>query len=46
MVNTYIAFLLVIGLLVLAVTLGSGWIKRLPLSYALIYLIVGVVLGS
>ncbi|MCC0176438.1 sodium:proton antiporter [Waterburya agarophytonicola K14] len=44
--NTYILSLLVIGLLLLAVTLGSGWIKRLPLSYALIYLIVGIVLGS
>lgn len=37
--------LLVIGLLLLAVTLGSGWITRLPLSYALIYLVVGVLLS-
>lgn len=44
--NTYILSLLVIGLLLLGVTLGSGWIKRLPLSYALIYLIVGILLGS
>ncbi len=44
--NTYILSLLVIGLLLLAVTLGSGWIKRLPLSYALIYLVVGILLGS
>ena len=44
--DTYILNLLVIGLLLLAVTLGSGWIARLPLSYALIYLIVGVLLGS
>lgn len=44
--NTYILSLLVIGLLLLAVTLGSGWIERLPLSYALIYLIVGILLGS
>ena len=44
--NTYILSLLVIGLLLLAVTLGSGWIKRLPLSYALIYLVVGIVLGN
>ena len=44
--HTYILSLLVIGLLLLAVTLGSGWIKRLPLSYALIYLVVGVLLGS
>ncbi|GFE70423.1 sodium/hydrogen exchanger [Chroococcus sp. FPU101] len=27
------------------VTLGSGWISRLPLSYALIYLIIGIILG-
>ena len=44
--DTYILSLLVIGLLLLTVTLGSGWIQRLPLSYALIYLIVGVALGS
>ena len=44
--NTYILCLLVIGLLLLTVTLGSGWIKRLPLSYASIYLVVGVLLGS
>ena len=44
--NSYILSLLVIGLLLLAVTLGSGWIERLPLSYALIYLVVGVLLGS
>ncbi len=44
--NTYILSLLVIGLLLLGVTLGSGWIERLPLSYALIYLVVGVLLGS
>ncbi|MEO0837071.1 MAG: sodium:proton antiporter [Cyanobacteria bacterium J06642_3] len=30
----------------MGVTLGSGWIKRLPLSYALIYLVVGVLLGN
>jgi sodium/hydrogen antiporter len=44
-VNIYILELLVIGSLLLMVTLGSGWIKRLPLSYALIYLIVGIVLS-
>ena len=44
--NTYIVSLLIIGVLLLAVTLGSGWIGRLPLSYALIYLVVGIVLGS
>ncbi len=43
--NIYILDLLVIGLLLLAVTLGSGWISRLPLSYALIYLVVGIFLG-
>lgn len=42
---TYILTLLVIGLLLLFVTLGSGWIARIPLSYAIIYLIVGVGLG-
>ncbi|MFB8789165.1 MAG: sodium:proton antiporter [Potamolinea sp.] len=43
--DTYILQLLVIGLLLLGVTLGSGWIARLPLSYALIYLVVGIFLG-
>lgn len=43
--DTYTASLLVIGLLLLLVTLGSGWIARLPLSYALIYLVVGVILS-
>nr|WP_199311969.1 sodium:proton antiporter [Phormidium tenue] len=37
--------MLVIGLLLLTVTLGSGWIGRLPLSYALIYMVVGIVLS-
>jgi sodium/hydrogen antiporter len=45
MVDVYILDLLVIGLLLLTVTLGSGWISRLPLSFALIYLVVGVILG-
>ena len=45
MVDVYILDLLVIGLLLLIVTLGSGWISRLPLSFALIYLIVGIFLG-
>lgn len=44
--NTYILSLFVIGLLLLGVTLGSGWIKRLPLSYALIYLVFGILLGN
>ncbi|MEB3214363.1 MAG: sodium:proton antiporter [Leptolyngbyaceae bacterium] len=43
---TYLPLLFMIGLLLLIVTLGSGWIARLPLSYALIYLIAGVILGS
>lgn len=43
--NIYILDLLVIGILLLFVTLGSGWISRLPLSYALIYLVVGIFLG-
>lgn len=46
MVDIYILDLLIIGLLLLVVTLGSGWIKRLPLSFALIYLLVGIFLGS
>ncbi|WP_019507872.1 sodium:proton antiporter [Pleurocapsa sp. PCC 7319] len=44
--DTYIINLLLIGLLLLGVTLGSGWINRLPLSYALIYLVVGILVGS
>ncbi|WP_017298693.1 cation:proton antiporter [Nodosilinea nodulosa] len=43
--DIYILDLLMIGLLLLAVTLGSGLIGRLPLSYALIYLLVGIVLS-
>lgn len=43
--DIYILDLLVIGVLLLAVTLGSGWIHRLPLSYALIYLVVGILLS-
>ncbi|NET88530.1 MAG: sodium:proton antiporter [Kamptonema sp. SIO1D9] len=42
---SYILTLLVIGLVLLFVTLGSGWIARIPLSYAIIYLIVGIFLG-
>jgi NhaP-type Na+/H+ or K+/H+ antiporter len=44
-VDIYILNLLGIGILLLFVTLGSGWISRLPLSYALIYLVVGIFLG-
>ncbi len=43
--DIYILDLLVIGFLLLFVTLGSGWIGRLPFSYALIYLCVGIALG-
>ena len=43
--DIYILDLLVIGLLLLLITLGSGWIARLPISYALIYLVVGIVLS-
>ncbi|WAL59302.1 cation:proton antiporter [Thermocoleostomius sinensis] len=43
--DTHILNLLVISLLLLVVTLGSGWISRLPLSYALIYLGVGLLLS-
>jgi len=44
-VDIYILDLLVIGLLLLLVTLGSGWISRWPLSYSQIYLLVGILLG-
>ncbi len=43
--DVYILDLLFVGLLLLVVTLGSGLIQRLPLSYALIYLAVGIGLG-
>ena len=43
--DIYILDLLVIGILLLFVTLGSGLISRLPLSYALIYLLVGIFLS-
>ncbi len=45
MVDIYIIDLFVIGLLLLMVTLGSGLIARLPLSFAIIYLLVGIFLG-
>jgi sodium/hydrogen antiporter len=45
MVDVYIIDLLFIGLLLLMVTLGSGFISRLPLSFALIYLVVGILVG-
>jgi NhaP-type Na+/H+ or K+/H+ antiporter len=44
-VDIYTLDLLVIGLLLMAVTLGSSWIGKLPLSYALIYLVVGFILS-
>ncbi len=43
--DIYILNLLVIGLLLLFVTLGSGVIARSPFSYAIIYLIVGIIIG-
>lgn len=43
--DLYILQLLVISSLLLVVTLGSGLIARLPVSFALIYLIVGIFLG-
>jgi sodium/hydrogen antiporter len=45
MIDIYIIDLFIIGLLLLVVTLLSGWISRLPLSLALIYLLVGILLG-
>jgi sodium/hydrogen antiporter len=44
-ISSHIWDFLVIGLLLLGVTMGSGWIARLPLSYALIYLLAGILLG-
>ena len=43
--DLYILQLLVIGSLLLIVTLGSGLISRLPISFALIYLVIGIFLG-
>jgi sodium/hydrogen antiporter len=43
--DNHILYLLVVGSLLLFVTLGSGWISRLPLSYAIIYLISGIILS-
>ncbi|MEB3216346.1 MAG: sodium:proton antiporter [Nostocales cyanobacterium 94392] len=45
MVDIYILDLLVIGLLLLFVTLGSGLISRSAFSYAIVYLIVGIIIG-
>ncbi len=43
--DSHILYLLVLGTLLLFVTLGSGWISRLPLSYAIIYLVTGIILS-
>lgn len=43
--NVYVVGMLVVGLLLLTVTWCSEWIARLPLSYALIYVVIGVALG-
>lgn len=43
--DVYLVNVFVIGSLLLFVTLGSGFISRLPISFALIYLVVGVVMG-
>lgn len=43
--DAYILGLLIIGLLVLTVSWGSEWIVRLPLSYAILYLGIGIELG-
>ena len=45
MPDAYILGLLIIGLLLLTVGWGSEWIMRLPLSYAILYLVIGVALG-
>lgn len=43
--SPYILVMLLIGLLLLTVSWASEWISRLPLSYALIYLLIGVAIG-
>lgn len=43
--DVYLINVLVIGVLLLMVTLGSGLIARLPISFAIIYLIVGIFMG-
>jgi sodium/hydrogen antiporter len=43
--DSHTLYLLVIGIILIAVTLGSGWISRLPISYAIIYLIAGIALS-
>lgn len=41
--DIYVINLLILGILLLFVTLGSGWIERLPLSNAQGYLVVAIV---
>jgi len=41
----YLPLLFTVGALLLLITLGAGWIVRLPLSFALINLLVGIALG-
>jgi len=43
--SPYIIGFLLIGLLLLTVGWGSEWIARLPLSYAILYLLIGIALG-
>ncbi|MBE9099834.1 sodium:proton antiporter [filamentous cyanobacterium LEGE 07170] len=43
--SPYILGLFLIGFLLLTVGWGSKWIARLPLSYAILYLIIGITLG-
>ncbi len=45
MAETYILGLFIIGILLLTVGWGSEWIARLPLSYAILYLVIGIALG-
>lgn len=45
MIDSYILGFLLIGLLLLTVGWGSEWIARLPLSYAILYLLSGLALG-
>jgi NhaP-type Na+/H+ or K+/H+ antiporter len=45
LISPYILGLLLIGLLLLTVGWGSEWIMRLPLSYAILYLVIGIALG-
>jgi NhaP-type Na+/H+ or K+/H+ antiporter len=44
-IDYHIIHLFVIGFLLIVVTLGSGWISRLTISYDLIYLVVGILMS-